>query len=362
VFTTRDGVVALTTNPISNFTMNSALIVGYITDDGGAAITARGVCWSTLANPTIADNKTEDGTGTGSFSSSLNGLTPDTTYYLRSYATNAAGTVYGDEQTFTTRDGVVSLTTNSISNISMNSAIIVGYITDDGGAAITARGVCWSTLANPTIADNKTEDGTGTGSFSSSLNGLTSDTTYYLRSYATNATGTYYGDEQSFTTFYSVSDDFEGTGNLFWNDDDTTTEVVSNPFSGAGNTSAKILKYTDAGGQFANVAFNLSGDDTVKFDLTTKNVFTVNVYVPTPTEAVTEPKQLALKLQDGSASAPWEGQEEVIQPYVYDQWQTLTFDFSAFSEETKFSRIVVQFNGEGNFESCEGYIDDVLLQ
>ncbi len=80
----------------------SAQSGGNISDDGGAAITARGVCWSTLANPTIADNKTEDGTGTGSFSSVLNGLTPDTTYYLRSYATNETGTFYGDEQTFTT--------------------------------------------------------------------------------------------------------------------------------------------------------------------------------------------------------------------------------------------------------------------
>ena len=94
--------------------------------------------------------------------------------------------------------GVVALTTTPVSNISFNSAITGGYITDDGGAAITARGVCWSTLANPTIADNKTEDGTGTGNFSSFLNGLTADTTYYLRSYATNAMGTFYGDEQSF--------------------------------------------------------------------------------------------------------------------------------------------------------------------
>ncbi|MDA9111838.1 hypothetical protein N9J39_03090, partial [Flavicella sp.] len=70
--------------------------------------TARGVCWSTLANPTIADSKTEEGTGIGSFSSSLNELTPDTTYYLRSYATNAAGTFYGEEQTFTTGDWVVA--------------------------------------------------------------------------------------------------------------------------------------------------------------------------------------------------------------------------------------------------------------
>jgi hypothetical protein len=160
----------------------------------------------------------------------------------------------------------------------------------------------------------------------------------------------------------SASEDFEGALTLFWNDDAATREVVSNSFSGAGNDSDKILKYTDAGGQYANLNFNLSSDNTVKFDLTTKHVFTVNVYVPTPAEAVSEPKQLVLKLQDGSAEKPWEGQTDVTQPYVYDQWQTLTFDFSEVSDETKYSRIVVQFNGENNNESCEGYIDDILLK
>jgi len=111
------------------------------------------------------------------------------------------GTFYGEEQTFTTGDGLVALTTNPVSNITMNSSITGGDITDDGGVAITTRGVCWSTLANPTIADNKTEDGTGTGSFSSVLGGLTPDTAYYFRSYASNAMGTFYGDEQTFTSF-----------------------------------------------------------------------------------------------------------------------------------------------------------------
>jgi hypothetical protein len=161
-----------------------------------------------------------------------------------------------------------------------------------------------------------------------------------------------------------ASDDFEGTGNLFWLPDGGTTydDELANPYSGVGNTSATVLKYNDNGDQYANINFNLSKDNSVKFDLTSKHVFTVNVYVPTPTEAVTENKQLSLKLQDASTDAPWEGQTEVIQPYEYDQWQTLTFDFSDVSEETKYSRIVVQFNGEDNYELVEGYIDDILLK
>jgi hypothetical protein len=65
----------------------------------------------------------------------------------------------------------------------------------DGGAPVTARGVCWSTTANPTTADNKTVDGTGIGTFTSSITGLASGTTYYVRSYATNSMGTTYGPE-----------------------------------------------------------------------------------------------------------------------------------------------------------------------
>ncbi|HXA02744.1 MAG TPA: collagen-like protein [Cytophagaceae bacterium] len=70
---------------------------GTITSDGGAAITMEGVCWSTSSGPTITDNKTTDGTGTGAFTSSMTGLTIGTTYYIRAYATNSIGTVYGNE-------------------------------------------------------------------------------------------------------------------------------------------------------------------------------------------------------------------------------------------------------------------------
>lgn len=99
---------------------------------------------------------------------------------------------------------VPSLTTSDISDISTNlitiSATGGGNITDDGGEPVIARGVCWSTSANPTIANSKTTDGSGSGSFASTLTGLSSGETYYVRAYATNTVGTSYGDEQSFTT------------------------------------------------------------------------------------------------------------------------------------------------------------------
>jgi len=93
------------------------------------------------------------------------------------------------------------LTTSSISSITNTSAISGGNISSDGGASVTARGIVWSTIANPTIAlSTKTTDGTGTGAFTSNITGLSAGTTYYVRAYAINSEGTAYGSQTSFTT------------------------------------------------------------------------------------------------------------------------------------------------------------------
>ncbi|OFY45084.1 MAG: hypothetical protein A2X18_14205 [Bacteroidetes bacterium GWF2_40_14] len=92
----------ITVTPVASITMTTASSGGAISSDGGSAITARGVCWSTSQIPTISGNKTTDGSGIGSFTSSITGLTPGTKYYLRAYATNAVGTAYSDQATFTT--------------------------------------------------------------------------------------------------------------------------------------------------------------------------------------------------------------------------------------------------------------------
>ena len=199
-FTSRDGMVDMSTNPVTSITINSALSGGTINDNGGSSITARGICWSTNSNPTIADSKTSNGTGTGTFTSQLTGLALSTTYYTRAYAINGLGTSYGAQQSFTTGNGSVSINTAEISDIQTTSAVSGGHVLEDGGATITARGVCWSTNPNPTIADDKTEEGSGLGSFTSQITDLTLDTTYYVRSYAINDVETTYGQEVSFKT------------------------------------------------------------------------------------------------------------------------------------------------------------------
>ena len=212
-FTTKDVVVELptvTTKTVSEITATTAKSGGNVTDDGGGTVTARGVCWSsTSSSPKVNDSHTIDGKGTGSFNSTLTDLKPNTTYYVRAYAINEKGTVYGPLKSFTTLDdGSISVTeptvtTRNVTAITANSATCGGTVTDEGGATVTARGVCWGISSNPTINnlyDETTVDGDGAGSFISQLTNLKENTTYYVRAYATNNVGTSYGEEFTFTT------------------------------------------------------------------------------------------------------------------------------------------------------------------
>ena len=117
-FNTIDSITYTITNPgnlatistlaIGNITSNSATSGGNISNNGGTPVTQRGVVWSTSQNPTTANNSTSDGSGTGNFASNLINLTANTTYYVRAYATNSAGTAYGNELSFTTTVGIVT--------------------------------------------------------------------------------------------------------------------------------------------------------------------------------------------------------------------------------------------------------------
>ena len=198
----------------------NTLCGGEVTSDGGSPVTARGVVWSTSPNPSIAlATKTMNGSGTGVFTSNAMGLIPNTEYYIRAYATNSTGTDYGEERTFITLPQLTTTSVTEITNISANTG---GNIIPAGSATITARGVVWSTSPKPTIAlSTKTEDGMGTGVFTSSITGLTAKTTYYLRAYATNGAGTNYGNELS---FIAEKDTFSCVGTP------TVTDIDSNTY------------------------------------------------------------------------------------------------------------------------------------
>jgi hypothetical protein len=360
--------LAVSTTAVSAITQSTASSGGNVTSNGGANITARGVCWSTTLNPTTANNKTTDGTATGSFTSSITGLTVGTTYHVRAYVTNSAGlTAYGSDIQFTTSistatgalklgrtikgnelysaknrrmgnlvttgstggnalainiyllnsnndntakvkaaiynstrtiklgesdeisigalyDGWVScpftikpvlasttdywivcwvnnpsgavteyenattgktllsdintyslwpknisgddtwsnyemsinldyttaallptVTTTPATSVTKITANSGGDVIADGGSKITERGICWGTAVNPTISDSKSNNGTGIGTFISSISGLVANTTYHVRAFATNSVGTAYGNDVQFTTISATS-------------------------------------------------------------------------------------------------------------------------------------------------------------
>lgn len=179
---------------------NTAASGGNITDMGGSAVVRRGVCWSTLQLPTVADPHTTDGRGPGEFTSQLTGLSVNTVYYVRAYATNSVGTAYGEQYEFRTTDGLPTVVTDTVTIISATAAAANGEAMADGGFGIIARGVCWSTAQQPTIMNNHTTDSLGLGAFACLLTDLEPGTTYYVRAYATNVSGTGYGEQQMFTT------------------------------------------------------------------------------------------------------------------------------------------------------------------
>lgn len=208
-------VGVLSTTAASDITQTSAISGGIVTADGGAEITARGICWSTGQSPTTADNKTTNGSGTGSFSSNITGLTPSTTYYVRAYATNSVGTSYGSAISFTTLKALEAptLETQDVTDITLTMASSGGKITDNGGADIISHGICWSTHEAPTINDQKSVADIGDGIlFYTNITYLNPSTTYYVRAYATNSIGTGYGNTVSFQTKEGVKD---ANGNIY---------------------------------------------------------------------------------------------------------------------------------------------------
>ena len=204
-FTTSANMPEVTTGPVSQITQTTAIGSGEVTSSGGATVTERGICWSTIHNPTVGDSHASGGTGVGVFSVQLTGLTTGTVYYVRAYATNSQGTSYGNEMSFTTSANSPTVVTSQVSNIGQTSALGGGNVTDDGGATVTERGICWSTSHNPTISNTHANSGTGMGAFSVEMSGLSPHTTYYVRAYAINGVGLTYGSEVSFTTTQDIS-------------------------------------------------------------------------------------------------------------------------------------------------------------
>jgi autotransporter-associated beta strand protein len=195
----------VTTQAVTAITATTATGNGTVTALGVPNPTQYGVVWGTTINPTIAlPTKTAQGplAVTGAFTSSITGLTSDTLYHVRAYATNTVGTSYGADVTFSTFSQAPTVTTQAVTAITATTATGNGNITALGVPNPTQYGVVWDIAINPTIVlPTKTAQGpiAVTGAFTSSITGLTTNTLYHVRAYATNTVGTSYGADVTFT-------------------------------------------------------------------------------------------------------------------------------------------------------------------
>lgn len=258
----------VTTNTVSGIGISGATSGGEVVTDGGASVSVRGVCWNTSSGPTINDNFTTDGNGTGIFSSSITGLTAGTTYYVRAYATNNVGVAYGNEFSFTTLD-YPTVVTVAVSGITFNDASSGGNVLSDGGSAVTDRGICWSINPSPTTSDATTSDGTGTGSYTSSLSGLTPGTMYYVRAFAINSVGTSYGNEETFGTPGLLY--FTSSGSNYWTVPSGVTTLMMTVVGGGGGGGGDVGG-GGGGGQVVNVS---------SYSVTAGQTLTINVAAQT---------------------------------------------------------------------------------
>ena len=204
------GCPKVETVAVTDITSNSAKSGGIITDNGDGRILEQGICWSTSGTPVVDNTHATATVGETSFTCAMNNLSPSTTYYVCAYAINTAGVGYGDVHNFKTasnngggggnNSNLPVVTTTEVNHIKHTSARCGGSVTADGGSTVTARGICWSRHEGTTLDDNVVRIGSGMGEFSVLLQDLNPTTTYYVRAYATNSTGTNYGEEFSFVT------------------------------------------------------------------------------------------------------------------------------------------------------------------
>ena len=204
----KENVPTVRTTPVSDITGVNATSGGTITDEGSSSIIIRGVCWSTDVNPTIADNKTIDGRGKGSFSSNITGLNVDVVYYIRAYAANSVGTGYGRVVSFISYGQSPTATTSSVTNIEATTATLIGNVVANNLSTVVTLEYGTTTSYGTTVtAAQSPLTGVTTSSVNADIAGLTEATIYHFRVKAVNSLGTTYGSDLTFTTLLA---DVEG--------------------------------------------------------------------------------------------------------------------------------------------------------
>lgn len=193
----------LVADSVGSITTSTASFFGHITDKGGGTITDRGVCWGKTANPTGNKTTATSYKSNGEFSTDITSLEPNTTYYVRGYATNSKGTAYTPDVQFnTTGVPVAEMFTDTTYAAGATTLFVAGKVIDTKGIGLKETGICISKIANPTIADTKVAAASSNEhSLFLRINGLEPATDYYIRAYSTNVYGaTAYGSNVKVAT------------------------------------------------------------------------------------------------------------------------------------------------------------------
>jgi len=199
-FTTLPVIPVVFTEEAYDITHNSAIVGGYIEYNGGAPITSRGVYWGIQQNPSTTGTQFRMGTGAGDFFNTLTDLQPVTTYYVQAFATNIAGTAFGEQVEFTTLATIPDVETIDASDITSTSARINGQVVFDGGSTVFERGFYWGLDAYPMENGELVQLDPGDGMFSQYLDGLEPSTYYYFQAFAINSEGMGEGEVLIFFT------------------------------------------------------------------------------------------------------------------------------------------------------------------
>ena len=220
--------IVTTNNTVTDITYTSAKSGGNVTFAGGASVTKKGLCFGLNENPTIQHDSIVEytGSGLGTFTCTMTGLTDNTVYHVRAYATNSVGTNYGEDRVFSTLaylpPSVEILTPTGITYTSFTCS---GNVTNEGSYPVVERGIGYSTTPIPSEEDTYIPMGSGPGTFDTIISGLTPNTTYYVWAYARNNIGQQANSERIPVTTLA----------------NTVPEVATLNVSGLGKCTGKVI-------------------------------------------------------------------------------------------------------------------------
>ncbi|MCP4310820.1 MAG: hypothetical protein GY790_06120 [Bacteroidetes bacterium] len=248
---------SVSTNSADSIETNSAVVGGNVLNNGGSAVFERGIFYGESTDPANNGTKITVGDGTGEFSHTLTGLSDDTDYYFVAFATNSAGTSFGNVNSFLTGQAFVKpeVETSPPQSVMESSATVGGTVTRDGGATVFGRGIYYGISSDPVQEGTALPIGDGTGTFSTTLSGLSPSTRYYVVAYATNSAGPSYGKILNFSTTSTIEKPEVSTT--------TPSSVSENSATVGGNVTSDGGATVSEQGIYYGITSDLMQDGTI---------------------------------------------------------------------------------------------------